>query len=148
MTNIRTRNAIYAFCCGLTAMMANCGSPGSDSSFHPNGKTILGGAIVCPDSVGARLEFHKGVQGEKIADQIVKSGDSKDKKFQALLEVNKAYKTDFSSYGCSELEAGVPVYIENEDATGIATIAAKLPDEILLRGITYASEIQSDASGE
>lgn len=148
MINAGTQYALYAFCCGLIAMMATCGSPDSDSSFHPNGRTILAGAIVCPDSVDTRSEFHKGIQGAKIADQIVQSGDSKDKYFQALLEVNKTYKTDFSSYGCTELEAGVTVYIESEDATGIATITAKLPDKTLLHGITYASEIQSDASGK
>ena len=79
--------------------------------------------------------------------QLVPSGDpTRDMKFnQAALEIMKTYKTDFSPYGCSELESGVPVYIENKDATGIATITAKMPDETLLHGITYASEIQSDA---
>jgi hypothetical protein len=82
--------------------------------------------------------------------QLVPSGDpTKDMNFQqSALETMKTYKTDFSPYGCSELESGVPVYIESEDATGIATITAKLPDETLLHGITYASEIQSDASGQ
>lgn len=82
--------------------------------------------------------------------QLVPSGDpTKDMNYlQAASEVMKTYKTDFSSYGCSELESGVPVYIESEDATGIATITAKLPDETLLHGITYASEIQSDTSGQ
>ena len=82
--------------------------------------------------------------------RLVPSGEpTKDTKFQqSALEAMKTYKTDFSHYGCSELEAGVPVYIEGEDATGIAIITAKLPDEILLHGITYASEIQSDASGQ
>jgi hypothetical protein len=129
-------------CCGLLAGIVACDS---EPSFHPNGTTILAGAIVCPDSVDARSEFHKGIQGAKIADQIVQSGDSKDNNLQALLEVNKTYKANFSPYGCSELEAGVPVYIESEDTTGIATITAKLPDDTLLHGITYAREIQSDA---
>jgi hypothetical protein len=121
-------------------MMAACGGPGTDSSFHTNGTTISAGAIVCPDSVGARAEFHKGIQVAKTMHQIEQqSGDSKDK-LQTLL---KTYKpTDFAPYGCSELESGVPVYIENEDATGIATITARLPDETLLHGITYAQEIQ------
>jgi hypothetical protein len=78
--------------------------------------------------------------------QLVPSGDpAKDMRFlQAALEIMKTYKPDFSRYRCSELDARVPIYIENEDATGIATITAKLPDETLLHGITYASEIQSD----
>jgi hypothetical protein len=124
-------------------IMAVVVSPRPDSSFHPNGTTILSGAIVCPDSVGARSEFHKGVQGEKAMNRLVPSGDpAKDMKFlQAALEIMKIYKPDFSPYRCSELEAGVPVYIENEDATGIATIIAKLPDETLVHGITYVSEI-------
>jgi len=110
--------------------------------------TILAGAVVCPDSSDTRSEFHKGIQGAKAADKISKSGNSQDQNLQALLEVNKTYKTDFSPYGCTEIESGVPVYIENEDATGIASITAKLPDETLLHGITYASEIQSNLSGQ
>jgi hypothetical protein len=121
-----------------------------DSSFHPNGKTILVGAVVCPDSTGARSEFHKGIQGEKEIKKLVPSGDPiKDMAFQqAALRILETHKPDFSSYGCSQLESGVPVYIESEDVTGIAIITAKLPDESSLHGITYASEIQSDASGK
>jgi hypothetical protein len=122
----------------------------TDTSFHPNGTTILSGSIVCPDSVGARSEFRKGIQADKAMRQLVPHGDpTSDMEFLAAsLEIMKTYKTDFSSYGCSELESGVPVYIESEDATGIATITAKLPDETLLHGITYASEIKSDTSGQ
>lgn len=135
----------YILCCGLLAGITACDS---EPSFHPNGTTISSGAIVCPDSADTRSEFHKGIQGEKASAQIAQSSNSQDKNLQALLEVSKTYKTDFSPYGCSELEAGVPVYIESEDATGIATITAKLPDDTLLHGITYASEIQSGASGQ
>lgn len=144
MTNIGTRYAPYTFCCGLIVIMAACGSPDSDSSFHPNGTTILAGAVVCPDSVGARSEFHKAIQGEDQIEQIKRqSGHITDEQLLTILETHKA---DFSAYGCSELESGVPVYIENEDATGIATITAKLPDETLLHGITYAQEIQFQKS--
>jgi hypothetical protein len=128
-----------------------------DSSFHSNGKTILAGAVVCPDSVGARSEFHKGIQAaetsEKMEQQIKQqygdpsSYDLMTNAIHSLPLVNfwETHKTDFSPYGCSELESGVPVYIENEDATGIATITVKLRDETLLHGITYAQEIKSDA---
>jgi hypothetical protein len=115
------------------------------SSFHPNGMTILVGAIVCPDSAHARSEFHEGIQGGQIAEQIVQSGNSEYEKVQALSEVQKTHWADFSSDGCSELEGEVPVYIQSEDVTGVATITAQLPDDTLLHGITYTSEIQSEA---
>jgi hypothetical protein len=130
----------------------------TDTSFHPNGTTILTGAIVCPDSVGARSEFHKGIQEDKAMRQLVPHGDpTSDLKFLAAsLEIMKTYKTDFSPYGCSEFGAGEPVSIESEDA-GIATIAVELKhtlkgdsavDDTLLHGITYASEVQSVAPGQ
>jgi hypothetical protein len=118
---------------------------GDDSSFRPNGKTILAGAVVCPDTVGARSEFHKGIEAEKALNEIAQSHDTKMDKLDHMAKVLSANKADFSPYGCSEIESGVPVYIESEDAIGIATITAKLPDETLLHGITYASEVQSDA---
>jgi len=117
----------------------------NDSSFHPNGKTILAGAVVCPDTVGARSEFHKGIEAEKALNEIAQSHDTKMDKLDRMAKVLSANKADFSPYGCSEIESGVPVYIESEDAIGIVTITAKLPDDTLLHGITYASEVQSDA---
>jgi hypothetical protein len=69
----------------------------------------------------------------------------------------KTYKTDFSPYGCSEFGADEPVFIESVDGGGIATIAVELKhalkgdvavDDTLMHGITYASEIKSDRSGQ
>jgi hypothetical protein len=113
----------------------------SPPSFHPNGKTVLYGATVCPDSIGARSEFHKGIQFEEKVKGTKVYGDSRDEPLIAFFE---AHKADFSPCGCSDLGSEVPVYIESEDATGIATITAKSPDGTLLHVITYASEIQSN----
>lgn len=147
----------YILCCVLLAGTVACDS---EPSFHPNGKTILAGAVVCPDSLGARSEFHKSIQAaETLAnmEQQIKqqygdpsSYDQMTNAIHGLPLVNflETHKPDFSPYGCSELESGIPIYIENEDATGIATITAKLPDDTLLHGITYASEVQSNASGK
>ncbi len=119
--------------------------PRSDD-FHPNGITTGVGAIVCPDSVDARSEFHKGIQQDKQAHQIKQPQHNEDGSIslaytEALVAVFKD-KPNFAPYGCSELEGEVPVYIESEDTTGIATISAELPNGTLLHGITYAQEIQ------
>lgn len=143
-----TRMNVLLAIAALVALVWISGIFDPDDSFHPNGKTISAGALVCPDSVATRSEFHKGIQGQKIMNQIARSGDSEAKNLHALLEATSIYKTDFSAFGCSELESGSPIYIENEDATGIAAITAKLPNTTLLHGITYASEIKSDSSGQ
>jgi hypothetical protein len=131
-------------CCGLLVGIAACDS---GPSFQPNGKTISAGAIVCPDSADTRSEFHKGIEFEKAVNQIAQSEGTQMDKLNRMSTILPT-KADFSRFGCSELGAGAPIYIESEDATGIATITAKLPDETSLHGITYASEIKSDASGQ
>lgn len=135
-----------AFIVLLTGIIG-CDSSDSDS-FQPNGTTVLSGAVVCPDSVEARSEFHKGIQGQKAMDQIAQSEGSQYAKILAMVQANTAYNPDFAALDCSEIESGVPVYIESEDATGIATITGTSLDGTMVHGITYAREVKPYTSGQ
>lgn len=122
----------YISCCGLLAVIVACGTPDTDTSFHPNGTAIgLNGAVVCLDSPHARAGLSDSVWDDTLEDS--------EKKVQAG---EKLRAPDLTGDNCSTLDSGTPVYIEHTDSAKIATVIAKLPDGTMIHGITRSSMIQ------
>jgi hypothetical protein len=95
------------------------------ASFHANAIARDYGAVICPDSAGARSVFHEKEWDETLEDDL--------RKVQSGVPIKAP---DLSPYGCTTLDSGTGIYIEKTDATGIATVTSHRSDGTTLRGIT------------
>jgi hypothetical protein len=136
MTNLKKRYKRWTILLWVTAIAAIIAAilylvkPEPEKPFHPNAIARDSGAVICPDSPGARSIFHEKDWDETLDDDLkkVQSGG-----------VVKA--PDLSPYGCTGLVSGTAVYIESTDSTGIATVTAKLSDGTVISGITRSDMV-------
>lgn len=113
----------------IIAVIWHLGKP-AEKPFHPNAVARDSGAVVCPDSPGARSVFHEKDWDETLNDDL--------KKVQSGIPVKAP---DLSPYGCTGIVSGTPVYIESTDSTGIANVTTELPDGTMVSGITRSDMV-------